>query len=146
MPKKLVRRCKNCRQPGHIKATCPEPLLRRCTNCGSPDHDKQTCRAGKWKNRVDAAKIQGMNGKDAAKTLAMQRCTNCRQPGHNKLTCQEPPPHRCSNCGLPGHNKRTCKAGTSENRVDAAKIKGVDGMDAAKTNDTERQQEVNNKE
>ena len=39
-----LRRCYNCRQPGHLQRNCPEQ--RRCYSCGRQGHTTRECRAG----------------------------------------------------------------------------------------------------
>lgn len=100
---RLVPKCGNCGQMGHIRKHCREEKVEpagrvvvTCYICNETGHRARDC----TQERVDP-----------------NLCRNCKQPGHNSKECPEPRNAdnvECKRCGQMGHFGRDCPDNPSQ--------------------------------
>ncbi|KAL2759015.1 hypothetical protein ACRALDRAFT_2097686 [Sodiomyces alcalophilus JCM 7366] len=92
---RLVPRCMNCKEMGHVSKHCPEEkvttnrVVIMCFNCDQEGHRMRDCpnpRKDKDKNT----------------------CRNCGESGHKAADCTEPRRMKCRNCDEFDHMAKDC--------------------------------------
>ncbi|KAI6883293.1 hypothetical protein KC360_g5564 [Hortaea werneckii] len=117
---RMVPKCVNCDQLGHISKNCPEEKREReqktaitCANCNNEGHRARDCPEPRKTGRGKGCRNCGQEGhisKECPKppNLDNVECKNCSKMGHFSRDCPEREPEICRNCQKEGHRAKDC--------------------------------------